>query len=76
MVPVPAYWNTKTVPEDGSGILSASMQSHTVKEVNYIDMGKSNYPDSDERVRYMKMKGRKVYEYAMKHVPARNERLS
>ena len=59
----------KEVPDGGSGILSASMQSHTVKEVNYIDMGKSNYPESDKRVRYMKMKGRKVYEYAMKHVP-------
>ena len=60
----------KEVPGGNKGILSASMQSHTVKEVNYIDMGKSNYPGSDERVRYMKMKGRKVYEYAMKHVPA------
>ncbi|MEO5591465.1 MAG: ketoacyl-ACP synthase III [Chitinophagaceae bacterium] len=59
----------KEVPSGGSGILSASMQSHTVKEVNYIDMGKSNYPESDKRVRYMKMKGRKVYEYAIKHVP-------
>ena len=59
----------KEVPPGGSGIISSSMQSHTVKEVNYIDMGKSNYPESDERVRYMKMKGRKVYEYAMKHVP-------
>ena len=60
----------KDVPNGKKGILSVSMQSHTVKEVNYIDMGKSNYPESDERVRYMKMKGRKVYEYAMKHVPA------
>ena len=32
-------------------------------------MGKSNHPESDERVRFMKMKGRKVYEYALKHVP-------
>jgi len=60
----------KEMPDGGSGILSASMQSHTLKEVNYIDMGKSNYPESDERVRYMKMKGRKVYEYAMTHVPS------
>src|SRR5882762_5991529 len=45
----------KEVPDGGSGILSASMQSHTVKEVNYIDMGKSNYPESDNRIRYMKM---------------------
>jgi len=59
----------KEVPENGSGMLSASVQSHTVKEVRYIDFGKSNFPESDERIRYMKMKGRKVYEYAMKYVP-------
>ncbi|MEP7279414.1 MAG: ketoacyl-ACP synthase III [Bacteroidota bacterium] len=52
------------------GILSTSMQSHTVKEANYIDMGKSNHPEANAGVRYMKMKGRKVYEYAMKYVPA------
>ncbi len=33
-------------------------------------MGASFYPGSDPRVRFIKMKGRKVYEYAMKHVPA------
>jgi len=60
----------KEVAENGSGILSASMQSHTVKEVNYINMGKSNNPESGQHIGFMKMKGRKVYEYAMKHVPA------
>ena len=40
-----------------------------MEEVDYLNMGKSNYPDSDPRVRYIKMKGRKVYEYAMKYVP-------
>ncbi len=59
----------KDGPANSSGILSTSMQSHTVDELNYINMAKSNYPDSDEKVRFMKMKGRKVYEYAMKHVP-------
>lgn len=59
----------KEVAQDGSGILSSSMQSHTVNEVNFIGMGASNCPGSDEHIRYMKMKGRKVYEYAMKHVP-------
>ena len=33
-------------------------------------MGKSFYPDSDSSIRFIKMKGRKVYEYAMKYVPA------
>ncbi|MFN8244599.1 MAG: ketoacyl-ACP synthase III [Ferruginibacter sp.] len=51
------------------GILSASVQSHCGEEVEYLNLGKSNYPDSDPRIRYIKMKGRKVYEYALKHVP-------
>ncbi len=52
-----------------SGILSARVQSHCNDEAYYIYLGKSNFPHSDPRVRYIKMKGRKVYEYALKHVP-------
>lgn len=53
----------------GPGLLSASMQTHALEEVDYIDMGPSGHPDSDPAVRYIKMKGRKVYEYALSHVP-------
>lgn len=59
----------KNCNETASGILSCSVQSHCGDEVNYLNLGKSYYPDSDPRIRYIKMKGRKVYEYAMKHVP-------
>ncbi len=52
-----------------NGILACSVQSHCMDEVNYLNMGKSNFPDSDPAIRYIKMKGRKVYEYAMKNVP-------
>jgi len=55
--------------EQGRGIMAASMQSHCVDEVNYITMGQSYVPGSDPSVRYIKMKGRKVYEYAIKNVP-------
>jgi 3-oxoacyl-[acyl-carrier-protein] synthase III len=55
--------------ESGQGILSTAAQSHSIDEAYYIDMGKSFFPGSDPGVRYIKMKGRKVYEYAMKHVP-------
>ena len=55
--------------ENESGILSYSVASHCVDEAYYLHMGKSNFPQSDPRVRYIKMKGRKVYEYAMKYVP-------
>ncbi|MEZ5012901.1 MAG: ketoacyl-ACP synthase III [Chitinophagales bacterium] len=52
-----------------AGLLGISVASHCIDEAYYLYMGKSNYPDSDPRVRYIKMKGRKVYEYAMQHVP-------
>jgi 3-oxoacyl-[acyl-carrier-protein] synthase-3 len=52
------------------GILASSCQTHSVEEVDFINMGKSFYPGSDPGVRYLKMKGRKVYEYAIKYVPA------
>jgi len=55
--------------ENGSGIIGSSVQSHSLEEAYYINMGKSNFPGSDPRVKYIKMKGRKVYEYAVKHVP-------
>ena len=55
--------------ENGSGIIGSSVQSHCLDEAYYINMGKSNFPGSDPRVKYIKMKGRKVYEYAVKHVP-------
>ena len=53
----------------GSGILGSSVQSHCNDEAYYINMGCSYLPGSPEEVRYIKMKGRKVYEYAVKHVP-------
>lgn len=55
---------------DTSGILSSSALSHCAEEAEYIYMGKSFAPDADRTIKYMKMKGRKVYEYALKYVPA------
>ncbi|MBK8712410.1 MAG: ketoacyl-ACP synthase III [Niastella sp.] len=52
-----------------SGILASVAQSHCGEELDYLYMGKSFFPESDARIRYIKMKGRKVYEYAMKYVP-------
>ena len=51
------------------GVLAYTAQTHSVEEFDYINMGMSYYPGSNPRVRYLKMKGRKVYEYALKHVP-------
>lgn len=59
----------KETSTTNSGILSWSVQSHCIDEAYYLYLGKSNFPGSDPRIRYIKMKGRKVYEYAMQHVP-------
>ncbi|MDB5203612.1 MAG: 3-oxoacyl-(acyl-carrier-protein) synthase [Ferruginibacter sp.] len=51
------------------GILSTAVQAHCGEEVDYLYFGKSNFPNADPGIRYIKMKGRKVYEYAMTYVP-------
>ncbi len=52
-----------------SGIIATTVQSHCIKETSYIQFGESYEPNADKDIRYMKMKGRKVYEYAIKNVP-------
>jgi 3-oxoacyl-[acyl-carrier-protein] synthase III len=59
----------KESDDQGPGILSYIAQTHSVEEFDYINLGVSYYPDSNPRIRYLKMKGKKVYEYALKHVP-------
>ncbi|MDB5232313.1 MAG: 3-oxoacyl-(acyl-carrier-protein) synthase [Chitinophagaceae bacterium] len=59
----------KEMENGGPGIIGASAQSHCTDEAFYIYMGKSYHPDADAGIRYIKMKGRKVYEYAVKQVP-------
>lgn len=60
----------KETGDEGPGILGSSAITHAYEEVDYINMGMSYFPGSDPSIRYIKMKGRKVYEYAMKYVPA------
>lgn len=61
--------NYTEVPEGGAGMLASAAKSYSAEEVGYIHMGPSYFPDSDPAVKYLKMKGRKVYEFAMTHVP-------
>jgi len=53
-----------------AGLLSASVRSDCGDEASYIFTGNSLNPENDIPPRYIKMKGRKVYEFAMKSVPA------
>jgi 3-oxoacyl-[acyl-carrier-protein] synthase-3 len=52
-----------------NGILASSVQSHCMDETYFLYLGKSYHPEGDEATKYIKMKGRKVYEYAIKNVP-------
>lgn len=52
------------------GLISYANASHTGDEVNYLYHGKSNAPNSDPNVGFIKMLGRKIYEYSLTHVPA------
>jgi 3-oxoacyl-[acyl-carrier-protein] synthase-3 len=51
------------------GFLSFSNQSFTKEEANYLYLGKSNIAGSDPKIRYLKMHGRKIYEFSLKYVP-------
>lgn len=53
----------------GAGILGYVSETHSFDEVDYINMGISFCPEADPLTLYMKMKGRKVYEFAIIHVP-------
>lgn len=51
------------------GIIGMEMGTWSEKEAYYLFMGKSNTQESDPAVRYIKMHGRKIYEFALTHVP-------
>ncbi|MAY83836.1 MAG: 3-oxoacyl-ACP synthase [Flavobacteriales bacterium] len=51
------------------GIISIEAGSWTDEEAYYLFLGKSNTKESDPKVRYIKMNGRKIYEFALSKVP-------
>lgn len=53
----------------GSGILSANVRSDSGEETGYIHMNGTFNPETRQDALYIKMKGRKVYEYALRQVP-------
>ncbi len=52
------------------GILSSSEMTHALREVYYLDMGPSNNPEEPRDKIYVKMQGRRIYNYALSYVPA------
>jgi 3-oxoacyl-[acyl-carrier-protein] synthase-3 len=54
---------------DESGIQSHLSASYTYKEKDYLYFGKSYNNESCPDTKYIKMDGRKIYEFALIHVP-------
>jgi 3-oxoacyl-[acyl-carrier-protein] synthase-3 len=54
---------------DSEGILAHKTQTHTSAEAYYLFSGCSNNPDFITEEQYIKMDGRKIYEYALTNVP-------
>ncbi len=55
--------------QDPGGILAHESATHSYEEGHYIYFGKSHHPSASEDVRYIKMNGRKIYEFALTQVP-------
>ncbi|MCK9398539.1 MAG: ketoacyl-ACP synthase III [Bacteroidales bacterium] len=55
--------------EKKEGILSSVAASYSKDEAYYLYLGPSNNEDTDPKVRYLKMYGKKIYEFALTYVP-------
>lgn len=53
-----------------AGILSHASQTFAKEEAYYLHYGSSYNKNEDQNVRYIKMFGRKIYEFAITNVPA------
>lgn len=56
--------------DDETGMLSYESATYAFDEAGYLFFGKSYNPDLDPDTRYIKMYGRKIYEFALSQVPA------
>ena len=57
------------VTEGKKGVLSTAVRTDTKDEAMYLHWGKSYAPNADENTGYIKMLGRKIYEYSLLYVP-------
>lgn len=58
----------ETTDEDG-GILHSQALSFTYNEADYLNFGSSNNKELPKDTRYIKMNGRKIYEFSLINVP-------
>ncbi|OUR91360.1 3-oxoacyl-ACP synthase [Flavobacteriales bacterium 34_180_T64] len=54
---------------DEGGIISHESATYALDESHFIYFGETNHPDITDKRRYIKMYGRKIYEFALINVP-------
>ena len=59
----------EAVEGEAEGILAHESATYAYDEANYLFFGNSFNKDHDPDVRYIKMHGRKIYEFALSNVP-------
>ena len=59
----------EAIKTNTQGVLSHATQTDTLEESFYLYFGKSFNKNEDPDVRYIKMLGRKIYEYGLNKVP-------
>ena len=59
----------ESVDNDNSGIISHATQTFSKEEAYHLFFGNSYDKNEDPDVRYIKMYGRKIYEFALSNVP-------
>lgn len=57
------------VSDEVGGLLAHESATFAYQEAHHIYFGKSNRPGEEEETRYIKMNGRKIYEFALTEVP-------
>ncbi len=51
------------------GIMSTLSQTHSYDEAYYLYFGGSNNKEHEQKTPFIKMQGKKIYEFALRHVP-------
>ncbi|MCX7547906.1 ketoacyl-ACP synthase III [Xanthomarina sp. F1114] len=55
---------------DEGGIITHESATYALDEAHFIYFGETNNPEITDQRKYIKMYGRKIYEFALNHVPA------
>lgn len=59
-----------TATEDQTvGIIASNTLCYNGEELNYLENSHSLNPEADQEKKYIRMRGRKIYEFALKNVP-------